>query len=105
MGIDSGFFKKVWILFKLGYLRKSKRLDFLRHTFAVHSLVQMVRCGLDLYYSLPLLSTFLGHKSLNATEQYVRLTAEMYPDLLREEKGVCAYVFPKTNTLNKDENN
>ena len=81
------------------------RVHDLRHTFAVHSLVQMARCGLDLYYSLPLLSTFLGHKSLNATEQYVRLTAEMYPDLLRDEKGVCAYVFPKTITLNKDENN
>jgi integrase len=54
----------------------------LRHTFAVHSLVKMAKSGLDLYYSLPLLSTFLGHRSLSATDQYVRLTAEMYPDLL-----------------------
>ena len=27
--------QKVWILFKFGYLKKSKRLDFLRHTFNV----------------------------------------------------------------------
>jgi len=74
------------------------RVHDLRHTFAVHSLTQMARSGLDLYYSLPLLSTFLGHKSLNATEQYVRLTVEMYPDLLKDEKGICAYIFPKTKT-------
>ena len=79
------------------------RVHDFRHTFAVHSLVQMAKSGLDLYYSLPLLSTFLGHKSLDATEQYVRLTVEMYPDLLKDEKGICAYVFPKTNTLSENE--
>ena len=75
------------------------RVHDLRHTFAVHALVQMAKSGLDLYYSLPLISTFLGHKSLGATDHYVRLTAEMYPDLLKDEKGVCAYVFPKYNNL------
>lgn len=81
------------------------RVHDLRHTFAVHSLVQMAKSGYDLYYSLPLLSTCLGHKSLDATDQYIRLTSEMYPDLLKDEKGICAYVFPKTNTLGNDETN
>jgi len=81
------------------------RVHDLRHTFAVHSLVQMAKSGQDLYYSLPLLSTCLGHKSLDATDQYVRLTSEMYPELLKDEKGICAYVFPKTNTLGKNETN
>jgi len=75
------------------------RVHDLRHTFAVHALAQMAKSGLDLYYSLPLISTFLGHKSIGATDHYVRLTAEMYPDLLKDEKGVCAYVFPKYNNL------
>lgn len=75
------------------------RVHNLRHTFAVHALVQMAKSGLDLYYSLPLISTFLGHKSLGATDHYVRLTAEMYPDLLKDEKGICAYVFPKYDNL------
>jgi len=75
------------------------RVHDLRHTFAVHALVQMAKSGLDLYYSLPLISTFLGHKSLGATDHYVRLTAEMYPDLLKDERGICAYVFPKYNNL------
>lgn len=50
------------------------RVHDLRHTFAVHALEQMAKGGLDLYTSMPVLSTCLGHKSLSATEQYVRLT-------------------------------
>jgi integrase len=75
------------------------RIHDLRHTFAVHSLVQMAKSGLDIYYSLPLLSAFLGHKSLGATDGYVRLTTEMYPDLLKDQKGIGTHVFPKSNNL------
>ena len=71
------------------------RVHDLRHTCAVHSLVKMNRNGMDIYCSLPLLSTFMGHKSTGATEQYVRLTAEMYPDLLCQQQKLCSYVFPK----------
>lgn len=81
------------------------RVHDFRHTFAVHSLVQMTKSGLDIYYSLPLLSTFLGHKSLGATDKYVRLTTEMYPDLLKGQKGIGTYVFPKSNNLELDGNN
>lgn len=83
---------------------KGPRVHDLRHTFAVHSLVKMAQAGMDLYYSLPLLSTFLGHKSLRATDHYVRLTAEMYPDLLKVQSGIGTYVFPKSYNLEYDGN-
>lgn len=70
------------------------RVHDLRHTFAVHSLINMVKTGYDLYYTLPVLSTYLGHKSLGATEQYVRLTTEMHPELLNDERELCSYIFP-----------
>jgi integrase len=73
------------------------RVHDFRHTFAVHSLVQMTKSGQDIYYSLPLISTFLGHKSLGATDRYVRLTKEMYPDLLKIQNGIGSYIFPKSN--------
>ena len=78
---------------------KGPRVHDLRHTFAVHSLEKMARTGMDLYCSLPLLSTYLGHKSLGATEQYVRLTSEMYPELLKAEKGIGVHVFDTSNKL------
>ena len=78
---------------------KGPRVHDLRHTFAVHSLEKMARTGMDLYCSLPLLSTYLGHKSLGATEQYVRLTSEMYPDLLKDQQDIGLRVFPESHNL------
>jgi integrase len=80
------------------------RIHDLRHTFAVHSLVKMAKSGKDLYYALPLLSIYLGHKSLGATELYVRLTKEMYPDLLSDQASIGKYIFPKSTNLVSDGN-
>jgi len=55
----------------------------------------MAENGLDLYYSLPILSEYLGHQSLEATDKYVRLTSEMYPGLLNQVAGICSEVFPE----------
>jgi integrase len=71
------------------------RVHDLRHTSATHALVQMGRDGMDLYTALPILSTFLGHHSLSATEQYVRLTCAMYPELEKECSPINAFVYPK----------
>jgi len=71
------------------------RVHDLRHSFSVHSLAEMSRKGLDLYYSLPILSKYLGHRSLEATDKYVRLTSEMYPELIQEVNSLCSYVFPE----------
>lgn len=70
------------------------RVHDFRHTYSVHALASMVEEGLDLYYALPILSACLGHRSLDATEQYVRLTSEMHPGLIRDINAVCSYVFP-----------
>ena len=75
------------------------RVHDLRHTFAVHSLIKLEKSGHDLYHSLPILSTYLGHRSIGSTEQYVRLTQEMYPELLNDQRKICSYVFPKTKIL------
>lgn len=74
------------------------RLHDLRHTFACHSLAQMVESGMDLYQAMPLLSTYLGHRTIESTEKYVRLTAEVYPGLLKDVENVCEFVFPRLKT-------
>ena len=93
----SSTFRK--ILWKAGIPYKGKgmgpRLDDLRHTFACHALVALTESGLDLHISLPILSTYLGHRTLESTDKYVRLTAEMYPHLLNKQEETCAYVFPE----------
>lgn len=71
------------------------RIHDFRHTFSVHSLAKMSEAGLDLYYCLPILSKYLGHKSLEATDKYVRLTEEMFPSVLEKANNICACVFPE----------
>ena len=78
------------------------RIHDLRHTFAVTALANMAESGIDLYASLPVLSSYLGHQSLEATNHYVRLTANMYPDLIKKADMVCLNVFPKINNNESD---
>ena len=71
------------------------RVHDLRHTAAVHSLMNMVNKNIDIHCALPILSVFLGHRKLESTEKYVRLTQEVYPEIIKMEQCVCSYVFPK----------
>lgn len=57
------------------------RIHDMRHTFAVHRLVRWYRAGVDLNAKLPVLSAYLGHKSLSGTQRYLRWTGELYPDI------------------------
>lgn len=58
------------------------RLHDLRHTFAVHCLERWYRQGEDLNARLPLLVAYLGHQSLRGTQRYLRLTPEVFPDII-----------------------
>lgn len=83
---------------------RGPRLHDLRHTFAVHSLENMANNGMDLYSCIPILSTCLGHKSLKATEQYVRLTMEMHPHIAEQTNHINMFIFPKLkNTENNED--
>jgi integrase len=65
----------------------------IRHSAAVHSLVKLTRDGVDIYCSLPLLATFMGHRKVLDTETYVRLTQEMYPEVLKMNAEVTDQVY------------
>jgi integrase len=56
---------------------KGPRIHDLRHTFAVHRLLEWYRDGGDVQARLPLLSTYLGHVSLVSTQTYLEITSEL----------------------------
>lgn len=60
---------------------KGPRLHDLRHSFSVHSLQRFISVGKDVTAMLPKLSVYLGHVSLRYTEPYVRMTAEVFPEI------------------------
>lgn len=71
----------------------------LRHSFSVHSLAMMAERGMDIYCSLPVLSTYLGHKAIESTNHYVRLVSAMYPGLLKDVHKICINVYPNSDKL------
>lgn len=78
---------------------RGPRLHDWRHTFSVGSFKQMVDAGLDMYVALPILSTYLGHKTIYATERYVRLTMSLYPYIEERFKDKMDEVFGEAGKL------
>ncbi|MAE40915.1 MAG: integrase [Psychrobacter sp.] len=54
--------------------------DF-RHAYAVHCLKKWVEQEKDLTAYLPVLKTYMGHDSFEETAYYLRLTADVFPDI------------------------
>lgn len=73
------------------------RVHDIRHTFAVHALEKMVLENRDIYCSLPILSTFLGHRGIESTEKYLRLTTEAYDSVLVTMEDFYQDIFPEVS--------
>lgn len=68
---------------------ENPRVHDLRHTFAVHSLQKLEAQGVDIYVGLPVLSAYLGHSGIRATEKYLRLTSCVFHEI--DEKMAHSY--------------
>lgn len=73
---------------------RGPRLHDLRATFAVHRLEAWYRQGEDLNAKLPILSTYLGHDRLAGTQWYLRLTPNLFPDIVASLEKTVGEVIP-----------
>ena len=73
---------------------KGPRLHDLRHTFAVNCLKKWVEEGKDITAALPVLSAYLGHVCLVGTQSYLRLTADMFPDVTKKLESCLQDMIP-----------
>ncbi|NLN65603.1 MAG: tyrosine-type recombinase/integrase, partial [Clostridiaceae bacterium] len=96
------WFRKVLRQCDIPHIGKNQgpRVHDIRHTSAVHSFEKIVKGGADIYCALPILSTFLGHKTIKGTEKYVRMVQEIYPDIVAMENPVTSFVFPNKPEIN-----
>ncbi|MEJ7739738.1 MAG: tyrosine-type recombinase/integrase [Chitinophagaceae bacterium] len=90
------WFRKVLIKAKIQFNSKGNgpRLHDIRHSFSCHSFTKLANDGMDLYFSWPYLSTYLGHQSLRATEQYIRLTEQLHPELVKDAERMYMDILP-----------
>ncbi len=83
---------------------KGPRLHDIRYTFCVHCLRQWVLQGKDLAAYLPVLKTYLGHKSFRDTAKYLSLTAELYPDITAKVEKAFGHVIPSLGDSHHETN-
>ncbi len=106
-GTVYGWFKRVLKKCGIPHIGKQQgpRVHDIRHTSAVHSFEKMVKGGVDIYCALPILSIFLGHKTIKGTERYVRMVQEIYPEIIGMENPVTSFVFPNNPEIDIDYGN
>lgn len=71
------------------------RIHDFRHTFSVHCLRNWMRRGMDVENALPYLSAYLGHVNTQATHTYLRLTAELFPEIVIKTENFAGQVIPQ----------
>lgn len=57
------------------------RVHDIRHTFICHNIQRWAETGVPIHSKLLILSKYVGHASVRATQWYLRLTAEVYPHI------------------------
>ncbi len=70
------------------------RTHDLRHSYAVACLAKMQADGVDVYATLPLLATYMGHADIVSTEYYLRLDPSAWAAIEQAMKDTYAGVFP-----------
>src|SRR5699024_924415 len=84
-----GIFRKILHIACIPHGGKGKgpTVHSFRHTFCVHRLRDWVICGRNISALFPYLCAYMGHADTRCTEYYLRLTAELYPDIvIKSEK-------------------
>lgn len=85
------------ILWEVGisHTGKGPRLHDFRHTYAVHCLKKWVVNGCDINNRLAYLSIYLGHEDMRGTQHYLRLTADLYPEIIRRVNMYSSNIIPE----------
>ena len=71
------------------------RIHDLRHTYAVHCLKKWTEQEKDLSVYLPILRIYLGHASFAGTAYYLRLTADVFPNITLKIEASYHDIIPE----------
>jgi len=52
---------------------------------------------------MPYLAVYLGHSDFRGTEYYLRLTADLYPDIISKMEVQSGYIIPERGEINEQE--
>jgi integrase len=96
-------FRDYLLMADIPHTEVGPRVHSFRHGFAVKCLKNWVMSGNDLTVMLPYLSAYMGHADFRGTQYYLRLTADLYPEILRRFEAEFGYVIPEDGVIYDDE--
>jgi integrase len=88
-------FRDYLLLAGISHPEHGPRVHDFRHVFAVHCLKRWVLSGEELTTLMPYLAAYMGHADFRGTQYYLRLTADLYPDIIRRTEAAFGYVIPE----------
>ena len=66
-----------------------------RHAYCVHRFKKWVLQGKELTNLMPYLAVYLGHSDFRGTQYYLRLTVDLYPDIIAKMEVASGYIIPE----------
>lgn len=88
-------FRDYLLMADIPHTGEGPRIHDFRHGLAVENLRRWSAAGKDLLNLLPYLSAYMGHSDFRATQYYLRLTAEIYPEMLEMMEAACMDIIPE----------
>ena len=73
----------------------NRYLRLIRARWYAIAVVTVIALLIGYGVALPVLATYMGHESLSGTQRYLRLTAEMYPDLVATLQARYGQLIPQ----------
>lgn len=88
-------FRDYLLMANIPHTSTGPRIHDFRHGLAVACLKKWALAGIDLTNMIPYLSAYMGHTDFRATQYYLRLTADLYPDIISKTEAEFGYVIPE----------
>ena len=95
-------FQDYLLMADISYTKNGPRIHDIRHTYCCHCLKKWVLKGQNLTNLLPYLAAYMGHADFSGTQYYLRLTADLYPDIVGKIESTSGYLIPEE--VNHEEN-
>ena len=87
-------FRDYLLMADIPHTGNGPRIHDFRHGFAVENLRRWSAEGGDLMNLMPYLAAYMGHSDYKATQYYLRLTAEIYPEMMEQLESECMDIIP-----------
>lgn len=75
------------------------RVHDFRHAYCIYRLKAWAEQDWDLMVLIPLMRTYLGHQTFNETAYYLRLTADMFPDIRLKLERCYENIIPDAGEM------